>query len=371
MLSNSQERIAAMEQTAFVNVMVELIQKGFYDRRVGVLQKVNQTFNSKKSLLWKFESYPFLKQVMSLFNLYVPLTDVEKNEAIDAVISSNVYDKVKEKEDNMKPSDFDHVDELVKELLKWFKADFFTWVNKLGCVDCGNEDLDKIRQVPGCRPYKEEHFTGKASIIERYQCLKCRSVYEFPRYNDIRTLLNTRRGRCGEWNNCFIAILRSLDIDVRYIWNAEDHVWCEYFSHKQSRWIHLDCCENSYDQPLLYNDGWGKKMSYVFAITDKYIVDVTKKYLDPTKPERALPRNKAPEPLLVAMLAYTNSNKLMALPRDELLKVTSQLVADYKSQKKFINKQAQKTTEDPMLPRSSGDVSWTSQRGEAGDKRKS
>ena len=41
----------------------------------------------------------------------------------------------------------------------------------------------------------------------------------------------------------------------------EDHVWVELFSEKQQRWIHYDPCENKFDQPLMYELGWGKKLS--------------------------------------------------------------------------------------------------------------
>ena len=31
-----------------------------------------------------------------------------------------------------------------------------------------------------------------------------------------------------------------------------DHVWSEYWSQAQGRWLHLDPCEAAYDKPLLY-----------------------------------------------------------------------------------------------------------------------
>ena len=48
------------------------------------------------------------------------------------------------------------------------------------------------------------------------------------RHNDPLILLDTRVGRCGEWANCFGAILRSFDFHVRECHNVfEDHVWVE------------------------------------------------------------------------------------------------------------------------------------------------
>ena len=81
----------------------------------------------------------------------------------------------------------------------------------------------------------------------------------FPRYNDPGKLLETRRGRCGEWANCFTLCCRAAGLTVRYVVDWTDHVWTEYYSHAHRRWIHLDSCEAAYDQPLLYEVHLGPK----------------------------------------------------------------------------------------------------------------
>ena len=40
----------------------------------------------------------------------------------------------------------------------------------------------------------------------------------------------------------------------------------------------MDPCEASFDRPLLYEAGWGKKLSYVIAIGTSGFVDVSRRY---------------------------------------------------------------------------------------------
>lgn len=170
-----------------------------------------------------------------------------------------------------------YTDLLARQVLHFFKHSFFTWVNSPPCETCGNTQLQNCGVSP---PKSAEEISGKAHVVELYRCNDCRRVTRFPRYNDMCTLLKWRKGRCGEWNNCFILLLKALGIETRLCWNVEDHVWCEYYSEKMKRWVHLDSCEEAFDNPMLYCKGWNKKMSHVFAIGEDYIINVTEKYVD-------------------------------------------------------------------------------------------
>lgn len=167
-------------------------------------------------------------------------------------------------------------DALLLELLHWFKKDFFKWVNKPNCEMCTGSEAT-MNALGATMPSTEER-SGAAGVTEVYGCQLCGCQTRFPRYNDPRKLLTWRKGRCGEWANCFTLCCLSLGFDARYIVDWTDHVWTEVYSDSQKRWLHCDSCEDKCDIPLLYEAGWGKKLNYVLAFSDSHIVDVTKRY---------------------------------------------------------------------------------------------
>lgn len=99
------------------------------------------------------------------------------------------------------------------------------------------------------------------------------------RCSDLGALLQSRRGRCGEFANLFSLFLHAASLQWRIVVNAEDHVWNEYWSASAERWVHLDPSEGSADQPLVYDLGWGKKQSYCIAFGPGGGRDVTRGYV--------------------------------------------------------------------------------------------
>ena len=75
----------------------------------------------------------------------------------------------------------------------------------------------------------------------------------------------TRRGRCGEFGNCKALILRSLGFEVRHVTDWTDHVWVEVYLDSQQRWI--ICDGGKCDAFLLYEQSWGKKLTYIVAVS--------------------------------------------------------------------------------------------------------
>ncbi|XP_015907877.2 peptide-N(4)-(N-acetyl-beta-glucosaminyl)asparagine amidase [Parasteatoda tepidariorum] len=162
---------------------------------------------------------------------------------------------------------------LVLELLQWFKYSFFSWVDAPECHRCGQPTESRGSIEP-----TQEESVWFAKTVENYYCSVCKTYTRFPRYNHPRKLLDTKKGRCGEWAICFTLICRALDLDARLIVDWTDHLWTETFSPSRQKWIHCDPCENVCDQPLLYEVGWKKKLSYVIAFSKDEAQDVTWRY---------------------------------------------------------------------------------------------
>lgn len=227
---------------------------------------------------------------------------------LDTIDLPRIYmgvDEREKKEQNL----LGYEDNLVLETLNYFKNDFFKWINAPPCPKC-HLDGENMESLGAGRPSSPgPHLIG---VVERYRCRTCNEETTFARMNNPVSLLESRKGRCGEWVNCFLLVLKAVlgtDSQLRYIWNYEDHVWCEYYSRALQRWVSLDPCENAWDQPSLYCDNWGKKMSWVIGIGTDYIVDLLSKYI--TSPEKQIPKSLVADEKLID-LSFRRINARLA-----------------------------------------------------------
>ncbi|OUM58720.1 hypothetical protein PIROE2DRAFT_47715 [Piromyces sp. E2] len=245
----------------------------------------------------------------------------------------------------------------VKELLHWYKNDFFTWCNKPKCPLCNSDK--NIISVETCASNEEEK-QYQSYRTEVYKCQGCGgNEVRFPRYNSPIKLLETKTGRCGEWANLFGAILFTCNFKTRFVNNYEDHVWNEFYNEEEKRWIHIDSCEEAYDTPLVYEQGWGRAMTFIVATSDEEIVDITPRYVKDWSiiKER---RSDIMENTLKSVINKINNDLYMKLSDEEKNKLSERRI---KEKEEFESKTGN-VKEEEKIPRQSGSEDWKKERGE-------
>lgn len=246
-------------------------------------------------------------------------------------------------------------DYLLLALLSWFKKSFFHWVDTLPCSLCGGV----TRNTGSVAPSLEELAWG-AGRVEAHTCSSCAHVNRFPRYTNAEKLLETRRGRCGEWADCFTLCCRALDFEARYVMDWTDHVWTEVFSASQSRWLHCDPCENICDKPLLYESGWGKKLTYVIGVSCDDIQDVTWRY-SAKHSEVLTRRTLCRESWLRKTIHNMWKQKLLTLSPERQQQLQHRLICELAE---FLT--IKNNSSENLPGRTTGSLAWRQARGELG-----
>lgn len=108
----------------------------------------------------------------------------------------------------------------VRLLAKHFQTNIMTWVNCPPCDQC-KSDTNVERRETGLKPLDEN---GTNCRVEEVWCDTCSVSSEFPRYNSVKRILQSRRGRCGEYANLFGCLCRSVGLETRYVLDFTDHV---------------------------------------------------------------------------------------------------------------------------------------------------
>lgn len=276
-----------------------------------------------------------------------------KEKVFSSIPISKLEEETKEKINGCK-SNLAFKDEFVKSLLNWFKNGFFTWCNKPACVNCKKPCEN---YVDSSQPNEEER-KWLASRTEVYKCGGCGGVERFPRYNNPAKLCDTKTGRCGEWANLFGCVLRSQGYDVRFIDNFEDHVWNEYWSESLNRWVHVDSCENAWDTPLIYEQGWGRSMTYILAYSIDGVFDVTRRYIKDWNIIASRRKQSDIDNLRKLIEFFNNSTRQNYSPERIEYLANRDLIEQVELLKLKDVKEAE------MIGRQSGSEDWRKERGE-------
>ncbi|KAJ8925931.1 hypothetical protein NQ315_009783 [Exocentrus adspersus] len=306
-------------------------------------------------------SNPFLRRVETFFHNVLQYENKElQQRALSlvplATLEENAQKRLRNiqehiKKNKLKDPDFSMQDMLILELLEWFKEDLFSWVDSPSCSSCdGKTEFSHMSTDPDVLVYTDR--------VELHRCTVCHKFTPFPRYNDLNILLETRRGRCGEWANTFTLFCRAMGWDARFVVEESDHVWTEVYSVTQKRWLHCDPCENICDTPLIYETGWNKQISYVMAYSAEEVQDVTWRYC--TKHKEVLKRRKqCTESELLQALCELRSKRQQNLTQARKNYLAKRLLNELVE---FLTEK--KPCEDDQKGRSSGSASWRLARGE-------
>jgi peptide-N4-(N-acetyl-beta-glucosaminyl)asparagine amidase len=260
----------------------------------------------------------------------------------------------------------------LKQLTLYFKEKVMTWVNNPPCAKCGNTETT-CRTSRG--PITLEEKEGGASRVEVYYCPTCQdTTTTFPRYSSVRKLLETRKGRCGEFANLFGLYCRAVGFEVRYCADFTDHVWvecCLVDGDNNDEWIMADACEGLIDKNSMYESGWNKQLSYIVGVTVDSVVDVTPRYTrkwfspDFHAQRRAICSSQTKSQQILKQLNDTLKQKCTKSRRDELDR-------RYEKEQKMLSmyQQATEWTEKEKhgqgQGRISGSLQWKLSRKEAG-----
>merc|ERR1719334_2662817 len=120
---------------------------------------------------------------------------------------------------------------------------------------------------------------------------------------------------------------------------------------------------------MMYEKGWGKKLTYVIGFARDHVVDVTRRYTQKFD-ELLSRRNQFSEQELkraiAALSEFATDRSLAALPEPFASKRRAALERRAEEEEQQLSAQAAPIKPEEEVGRTSGDANWRSQRGELG-----
>ena len=130
-----------------------------------------------------------------------------------------------------------------------------------------------------------------------------------------------------------------------------------------SRWVHADPCEAALDAPLMYEAGWGKRLSYVFAFGAHEAVDVARRYAV-SWPATLLRRAEVKEGWLELTIAALCEARQAALQPHARAALAARAATE---QHQLSQRHERALVAAETRGRQTGALSWRRARGEAGE----
>ena len=119
--------------------------------------------------------------------------------------------------------------------------------------------------------------THALAVITRWINATMDFTSNYERPHQLARIYKKHIGRCGEHADISAATARSALIPCTSILAISgDHTWNEFWD---DGWVHWEPVNNSLDNPLVYENGWGKVFGSVFEIrSDGWLTSVTDIY---------------------------------------------------------------------------------------------